>query len=89
MAARPALVQRAGPSVAANPKLVTVHWHDAWMDDSILDLDKNSYLVKTVGWLLRDDDIMVVVAAEKQPDGGYRAVTHIPRSIVKKVEPIA
>jgi hypothetical protein len=68
--------------------LVLVIWRDAFFDfDQVSPEDvRPDYLVHTVGFLLADGPTFVSLAQEVLPDGdGYRAVTHIPRSIVERV----
>ena len=71
--------------------LAMVEWHDAWFD---LDLEspdccRQDYLVHTVGFLVSEGPRFVSLAQEVLPDGdGYRAVTHIPRSIVERIVPL-
>ena len=68
--------------------IVLVTWHDAWFDFDQQDPEdcRADYLVRTVGFLVDDGPRFVSVAQEVLPDGdGFRAVTHIPRSIVEEV----
>ena len=81
-----------GPAIDLNGQapaigdIVAVSWLDAWCDDTASpETFRESYAVETIGILLRDADV-VSVAAERIQDGDYRAVTHIPRSLVKSVE---
>jgi hypothetical protein len=69
--------------------IVLVTWHDAWFDFDQQDVDdcRADYLVRTVGFLVDDGPRFVSVAQEVLPDGdGFRAVTHIPRSIIEDLE---
>lgn len=71
--------------------LVLVIWRDAYFDfDQRSSEDSRSdYLVHTVGFLLSDGPRFVSLAQEVLPDGdGYRAVTHIPLSIVERIVPL-
>jgi hypothetical protein len=68
--------------------LVVVIWRDAFFDFDQADAEdiRPDYLVHTVGFLLGDGPTFVSLAQEVLPDGdGYRAVTHIPISIVHRV----
>jgi hypothetical protein len=68
--------------------IVLVTWHDAWFDFDQQDPEdcRTDYLVRTVGFLVDDGSRFVSVAQEVLPDGdGFRAVTHIPRSIIERV----
>jgi hypothetical protein len=68
--------------------LVVVIWRDAFFDFDQADVDdiRPDYLVHTVGFLLAEGPTFVSLAQEVLPDGdGYRAVTHIPVSIVHRV----
>jgi hypothetical protein len=69
--------------------LVMVTWTDAWYE-----LEegppKADYLVRTVGWVLNTDGVFLTIASEELPgDDGYRAITHIPKSTVQSVKPLA
>ena len=71
--------------------LVLVTWHDAWFDFDQTDPEdcRPDYLVRTVGFLVSDGARFVSVAQEVLPDGdGFRAVTHIPRSIIESITPL-
>ena len=62
-------------------QLVMVVWRDAFFDFDEPDEgeQRSDYLVRTVGFLVGEDEKFVHVAQELLPDGdGHRAVTHIP-----------
>ena len=68
--------------------LVLVIWRDAFFDfdQSNADDIRPDYLVHTVGFLLAEGPKFVSLAQEVLPDGdGFRAVTHIPQSIVERI----
>lgn len=68
-----------------DPPLILVTWLDAWSDAELAKPDeaRGEYPVRTVGFLVRDRTDVLSLAAEILPDGdGYRALTHIPRSLV-------
>ena len=68
--------------------LVMVTWRDAYFDfdQPGAEDQRPDYLVHTVGFLLNDGAKFISLAQEILPDGdGYRAVTHIPRSIVESI----
>ena len=68
--------------------LVLVSWHDAWFDFDQQDPEdcRPDYVVRTVGFLVSDGPRFVSVAQEVLPEGdGFRAVTHIPRSIIESL----
>jgi len=76
------------PASETPPPLVLVRWRDAWFDPEQLGADdwREDYPVMTVGFLVRDDGVVVSVAQEILPDGdGFRAVTHIPAPIVASI----
>ena len=78
----------AGEEPVAPYPIVLVTWHDAWFDFDQQDPQdcRGDYLVRTVGFLVDDGARFVSVAQEVLPDGGgFRAVTHIPRSIIEQV----
>lgn len=67
--------------------LVIVEWHDAWFDVDLESVEcrRPNYLVRTMGFLLSDGPV-VSVAQEMLPDGeGFRAVTHVPVSLVQRI----
>jgi hypothetical protein len=72
--------------------LVLVTWHDAWFDFEAADPDdcRPDYLVRTVGFLVSEGPRFLSIAQEVLPDGdGFRAVTHIPVSIIEQVTTLA
>ncbi len=71
--------------------LVLVTWRDAWFDFDEPDPEdaRADYLVTTVGFLVRNGPRFVSIAQEVLPDGdGFRAVTHIPVSVVERMAPL-
>ena len=75
------------PEASAFP-LVLVTWRDAWFDFDEPDPEdvRADYLVRTVGFLVRRGPRFLSVAQEILPDGdGFRAVTHIPVPIIRRV----
>ena len=85
------LQAESGPRPDIEYPLVLVTWHDAWFDfDQENPEDcRSDYLVKTVGFLVSDGPRFVSVAQEVLPDGeGFRAVTHIPASIIEGITPL-
>jgi hypothetical protein len=71
--------------------LVLVTWRDAWFDFDEPDPQdaRADYLVNTAGYLVSRGPRFVSVAQEVLPDGdGFRAVTHIPLSVVEKMTPL-
>ena len=71
-----------------SPPIVLVRWRDAWFDTEQLGEEdwRSDYPVQTVGFLVRNDSVVVSVAQEILPDGdGYRAVTHIPAPIITSI----
>jgi len=71
--------------------MVLVIWRDAFFDFDQADPDdiRPDYLVHTVGFLLAQGPKFVSLAQEVLPDGdGFRAVTHIPLSIVERILPL-
>jgi hypothetical protein len=86
-------VERADPEGQARElddlqPLVMVTWRDAYFDfdQQGAEEPRADYLVHTVGFLLNEGAKFISLAQEVLPDGdGYRAVTHIPRSIVETI----
>jgi hypothetical protein len=67
--------------------LVLVTWRDAWFD---FERDpsgwRDEYLVKTVGFLVREEPGVVSLAQELLPGrDGFRAITHIPRGVIESI----
>ena len=62
-------------------------WNDAWVDHTEILPDDfvPDCPMETVGWLLRDGEV-VSVAAEKSRSAHYRYVTHIPAGVVSSIE---
>ena len=68
---------------------VLIVWRDALFDFDQSDAEdvRPDYLVHTVGFLVAEGPRFVSLAQEILPDGdGFRAVTHIPMSIVERIE---
>ena len=88
-APEPEHVRAPDPRAAGEPRLVLVTWRDAFFDfDQKSPSDTRAdYLVHTVGFLIADGPTFLSLAQEVLPDDeGYRAVTHIPRSVVERIE---
>lgn len=67
--------------------LVLVIWRDAFFDFDQKSSDdfRSEYLVHTVGFLVAEGQTFISLAQEVLPDDeGFRAVTHIPRSVVER-----
>jgi hypothetical protein len=70
------------------PPVVMVVWHDAWADSEQHDRAewRSDYLVRTTGFLVRDEPDIVSIAQEILPEeDGYRAVTHIPKGMIERL----
>lgn len=74
-------------SADASSGLVKVTWRDAYFD--LDQTDSHDYIVSTVGWLIDGDDRFLHIAAEKLPDGGWRAITNVPRECVIRQEGVS
>jgi hypothetical protein len=68
-------------------RIYLAEWHDAWFDQDEAEHDwRDDYLVTTVGFLVRETEDIVSLAAEQLPDDeGFRAITHIPRALVERL----
>lgn len=78
---------RAPVPVAPAHQLVLVIWRDAFFDFDQKSSDdfRSEYLVHTVGFLVAEGRTFISLAQEVLPDDeGFRAVTHIPRSVVER-----
>ena len=85
---QPAEVEPADEAEEAQYPLVLVTWQDAWFDFEESDPEdcRPDYRVRTVGFLVNSGPRFLSIAQEVLPDGdGFRAVTHIPRSIIEEV----
>jgi hypothetical protein len=72
--------------------LVLVTWRDAHFDFELADAHdaRHDYLVHTVGFLLADGPRFVSIAQEVLPhDDGFRAVTHVPKGVVERIQPLS
>jgi hypothetical protein len=70
------------------PPIVLVTWRDAWADSEQHDRSewRSDYLVRTTGFLVRDEPDVVSIAQEILPEeDGFRAVTHIPRRMIAEL----
>ena len=79
-----------GPDADQAPDypLVLCLWHDAFFDFQSSDPEdcREDYMVRTVGYLVNEGPRFLSIAQEVLPDeDGFRAVTHIPRSIVESL----
>lgn len=73
--------------------LVLVEWWDAWGESEPISLQTvagshEPLLVRTLGWLLHEDERGVQVANEHY-EGYFRGRSFIPRAMVKSVTPYA
>lgn len=83
-----------GSPTVADPALVLITWHDAWIDGtepvalSEVGHAHKPQVIKTLGWLLRDDEAGVSVACEHYAEEDvYRGRTFIPRGMIVSVMP--
>jgi hypothetical protein len=84
----PSLAPEAPPAALPN-RLVLVIWRDAFFDFDQKSAEdfRSDYLVRTVGFLIAEGQTFLSLAQEVLPDDeGYRAVTHIPRAVVERVQ---
>ena len=69
--------------------LVLVRWQDNWCDNDPPDGGyRTTYPVETVGWMIRDDKVLLSVAQEllpEMPPGDVSTVTHIWKVCVTSV----
>ena len=66
--------------------IVEVIWADAWFEVDGSDPPwREEFLVRTYGILLRRGAKVLTVASESLPDGQHRAISHIPRALVRRV----
>jgi hypothetical protein len=74
--------------------LVLVEWDDAWIDGNepvrLTEVanDHQPKVIVTLGWLLKEDDKGVSVAAEYYDDEDvFRGRTFIPRAMIRSLTP--
>ena len=80
----------------ALPKVpfVLVAWEDAWksaVEDVTLDNAGDGHKPITclsAGWVVRDDEAGIQLAAEHSPNGTFRHLAFIPRKMIVKVEAV-
>lgn len=73
-------------------KRVEVFWRDAFQEFDVKDVDRlpDDYVVRTMGYVVDENDRFLVIAQEILPrDDGYRAVSAIPRSLVLQVKTLS
>jgi hypothetical protein len=86
MSVAPAPEETAPDPRVSSPPIVMVLWHDAWADSEQHDRVewRSDYLVRTTGFLVREESDVVSIAQEILPeDDGFRGVTHIPRRMIE------
>jgi hypothetical protein len=94
---QPALAPSAPPAPTRKPlphkalELVMVRWRDAWFDfEHGATGWRDTYVVQTVGFLVRRAAGVISVAQELLPGrDGFRAVTHIPIGVVESIITLA
>ncbi len=68
--------------------IVYIEWEDAWTHRGWVnksDKGEGLMLVKTIGFLVSDDnDVVRVAMAQSDDNDGYEYVTSIPRANIKK-----
>lgn len=65
---------------------VEVTWLDAvFTSGDPVPMATVGIMMRTLGWVLRDDSQGIVIASERDAEGGYRRVTEIPRPYIRKV----
>lgn len=79
-------------------QFVVVLWNDAWIDgtepvtQADVEMKHKPLLVKTFGWLLKEDEVGVTLASERYLDNSehdvYRAATFIPRQMIQSITPV-
>ncbi len=77
---------------------VVVLWNDAWIDATEpktiedVEAEHKPLVVKTTGWILKEDEEGIQVASERYLDNLehdiFRAKTFIPRQMIKSITPV-
>lgn len=68
-----------------NLPIEEVQWRDAYFDFEVKSRrpQREDYIVKTVGYILHENELFLTLAQECLPNGdGFRAVTRIPKSMI-------
>jgi hypothetical protein len=81
-----------GALYAMTKALVVVKWSDAHGNTlsafSEHEIPHAAVEVQSVGWLLRDDEKGVSIAAEYCGDATWRGVSFVPRGMILDVKPV-
>jgi hypothetical protein len=65
------------------PKIVECIYEDVWFDPDTSEPPWRPHdVVHAVGFQVRDEAEVLSLASEITQDGGYKAVTHVPRKLV-------
>jgi hypothetical protein len=69
-----------------DPKLFLIEWQDATFALDPQDIALTVQVVRTVGWIIREDALSLVIASERNEGvaSGWRQVTSIPLSLITK-----
>lgn len=80
-------------------QFVVVLWNDAWIDATepvtLVDVEAKHkpLLVKTFGWLLKENEVGITLASERYMDSSehdvFRAATFIPKAMIQSVTPVS
>ena len=71
--------------------LILVEWLDAWADATAAITERDvgdshkPEVIRTLGWLLKEDEAGISLACEYCADGSYRGRSFIPKGMVSKV----
>lgn len=84
---------KAVPQMKRTPRIgtfVTVTWDDAYAVLNAEGAEDDSYVITTIGWLVRATEASLFVANERLPrEQGYRGYTRIPRAVVVSVKQLS
>ena len=64
---------------------VCIEWVDAVFEFDSAGTPPDAYDVETYGWIIANNLIFTTVASERLPDNQYRAVTHIPSVLIRRI----
>lgn len=65
-----------------------------WIDSSLQNgqVDKDAFpepeLIRSLGWLVHEEDAHIVLARDDMNDGDWRGLLCIPRECIKEVRPV-
>lgn len=71
-------------------KVVLIEWEDATYELDPTEVDLKPAILHTVGWIVREDDKVVILASEYNNGRaiGFRQALCLPRSLIHQITPL-